>query len=79
MQAQHGLIHHAGQQKDFLNLFLTWHFPSLILEGNGDLGFEETLLLLFLFQGGYRSIVAKLISAVRFRTIDFFTGFAPSD
>jgi len=77
MKPQHCLIHHAGQQKDFLNLLLTWHFPGLILEGDGDLGFEEALLLLFLFRGGHRIIVAKLISLVKFCTIDFFTGFAP--
>src|SRR3954452_2165400 len=75
MQAQYCLIHHSRQQKDFLNLFLTWDFPGLVLQGNGDLGFEEALLLL---RGcSHTTIVAKLISPVEFCTIDFFTGFDP--
>src|SRR4051812_38957005 len=75
MQPQYCFIHHSRQQKDFLNLFFTWHFPSLVLESNGNLGFEEALLLL---RGcSHTTIVAKLISPVKFCTIDCCTGFAP--
>src|SRR3954454_16378401 len=75
MQAQYCLIHYSCQKKDFLNLFLTWGFPGLVLQGNGDLGFEEALLLLR--DCSRTTIVAKLISHVKFCTIDFFTGFDP--
>src|SRR4051794_924212 len=76
VQPQHCLIHHAGQQKYFLNSFLTWHLACFILEGNGNLGFEEAFLLL---RGcSHTIIVAKLISPVKFCTIDFCTDFAPS-
>jgi hypothetical protein len=55
--------------------FLTWHLACLILEGNGDFGFEEAELLFL--RGLHKIIVSKLISPVKFCTIDFFTGFAP--
>jgi|SRR3954465_10363646 hypothetical protein len=64
-------------EKDFLYFLFCWHLAGLILHGNGDFGFEEALSLFFLFRSGHTTIVAKLISPVKFCTVDFFTGFAP--
>jgi hypothetical protein len=45
VQAQDGLIHHPGQEKDLLDLLCLRDSSQLIIEGNGDLGFEQPFLL----------------------------------
>src|SRR3954447_9838187 len=79
VRAKDCLIHNSCQKKYFLHFLFCWHLTDLILEGNGDFGFEEAWFLFFLFRSGHIIIVAKLISIVKFCTIDFFTGFDPSD
>src|SRR3954466_14850895 len=62
VQSQNRLIHHPGKREDLIDLFFFGNPPQLVLEGNGDLGFEETLLLF----GGYchKEIVSKPVSHV---------------
>src|SRR5688500_11843701 len=45
MQSQDRLVHHSGEQEDLVDLLLLGHSPELVLEGNGDLGFEQAFLL----------------------------------
>ena len=45
VQSQNRFVHHAGEQKDLIDLLLLGHPAELVLEGHGDLGFEEALLL----------------------------------
>jgi hypothetical protein len=68
MEPEHCLVHHLRQRKHLLNLLRAWHPAELILQGNGDFGFEEFVLL---FLGRRESLVslnnvAKLSEFVKF-------------
>src|SRR3954451_11633373 len=62
VQSQNRLIHHPCKREDLIDLVLLGHPAQLVLEGNGDLGFEETLLLF----GSccHKEIVSKPVSHV---------------
>src|SRR5512146_3089852 len=45
VQAQHGLVHHPGEQEDLLDLLGSWDAAQLVVQDHGDLRLEEPLLL----------------------------------
>src|SRR5829696_8563897 len=49
MQSQDRLIHHSGEQEDLVDLLLFGNPAQLVLEGNGDLGFEQASLLVMTY------------------------------
>ena len=45
MQPQDGFVHDAGEEEHLVNLLFFGHSLQFIMEGNGNFGFEEFLLL----------------------------------
>jgi hypothetical protein len=45
MQPQDGFVHDAGEEEPLVHLLFFGHSPQFIMEGNGNFGFEEFLLL----------------------------------
>jgi len=68
VQSQNRLIHHAGEQEDPVDLLLLGHPAELVLEGHGDFGSEEALLLVG--SSCQRETVSKSVPFVKRRYID---------
>ena len=68
MQTEDGFIHHPCEQEYLVDLLAVGNAAELVVEGDGDLGFEEFSLLLC---GCHILSVSKLISIVKFLYVVF--------
>ncbi len=74
VQTQDRLIHDTGKVENLVDLVCGRDSSVLVVEGNGDLCFEETLLLICT-SFHTKIIVSKLNALVKYWDVDFGTRF----